>query len=74
MNLTIEQFLSFLAQAGESQRTVAQFEGMYLTLVALEDRVDKLVQTDAQWAADYNAWADVMDALAAKVAGVPDAV
>ena len=68
--LTLEAFLSFLAQVGESQRTVAQFEGMYLTLVALEDRLDKLVQPAYQWADDYNAWQDTMDALTVKVTGI----
>lgn len=73
MIITLDQFLTFLAQTGESQRTVAQFEGMYLTLVALEDRIDKLAQPESQWAEDFNAWRDVMDALAAKVAEIPDA-
>ena len=69
--LTLEEFLVFLAQSGEAQRTVAQFEGMYLTLVACEGRIDKLVQPDTQWAEDFNAWRDIMDALAAKVADIP---
>ena len=69
--LTLEQFLGALALSGVERRAVANFEGAYLVVVALEcagtNPLRPLIQTPSQWEDSYGAYLDLMEALSQRI-------